>query len=129
MNRRPVSVAIIGCLFLAAGAVGLAYHATEIRAERLFENDAVWVCLVRLLAMVGGAFLLRGRDWARWLLAAWMAYHIVLSAFHSLEQLLAHCLLFGVIAWFLFRPRTSAFFRRGRVESAQAPENDDPRLS
>ena len=118
MKKRPLSITIISWLFLATGAIGLAYHATEFKAQRPFENDAVWVCLVRLLAILCGAFMLRGSNWARWLLVGWMGYHIVLSALHSLLQLFVHSLLFAVILYFLFRPLASAFFRDTRTKTS-----------
>ena len=111
MKKRPLSITIISWLFLATGAIGLTYHATEFKAQRPFENDAVWVCLVRLLAILCGAFMLRGGNWARWLLVVWMGYHIVLSALHSPLQLFVHSLLFAVILYFLFRPQATAYFR------------------
>ena len=55
--------------------------------------------------------MLLARDWARWLLTAWVAYHVVLSAFHSLFELVIHGLLLAVVAYFLFRPAASAYFR------------------
>ena len=111
MKERPLSITIIGWLFVAAGVIGLACHATEFKARRPFEYDAVWVCLVRLLAILCGVFMLRGSNWARWLLVVWMGYHIVLSALHSPLQLIVHSLLFAVILYFLFRPQASAYFR------------------
>ena len=111
MNKRPLSVTTIAWLYLVAGVVGLAYHATEFKLARPFENDAVWVCFVRLLAIVGGAFLLRGRNWARWLSIAWMAWHVYLSALHPLSELITHSVLLVVFAFLLFRPRASAYFR------------------
>ena len=125
MNERPLSVAVISCLSMTAGVVGIAYHATEFKAERPFEYELVWVCFVRLLAILCGVFMLRGRNWARWLLLVWIAYHVVLSAFHSLSELVMHGLLFAVVAWFLFRPRASAYFRGTRAEPAQIPKTDD----
>lgn len=117
MKKRPLSITIISWLFLAAGIIGFAYHVTEFKAQRPFENDAVWVCLVRLLAILGGAFMLRGSNWARWLLVVWMGYHIVLSVLHSPLQLFVHSLLFAVILYFLFRPQASAFFRTTRLKN------------
>jgi hypothetical protein len=46
-----------------------------------------------VLAVVGGAFLLRGLNWARWLCAAWMGFHIILSMMHSVSELAVHCLI------------------------------------
>ena len=117
MRKRPLSVTIIGWLFVAAGAVGLVYHATEFKPAAPFEDDVLWICLVRLFAIVAGGFLLRGSNWARWLLLVWIAYHVVLSAFHSLSQVIAHSLLLAVIAYFLLRPRASAYFRGGKEQA------------
>jgi hypothetical protein len=78
------------------------------------------VCFVRLLAIVGGVFLLRGRAWARWLLLAWLAFHVVLSAFHNRVELAMHAGLLVVIGFFLFRPKAAAYFRATR------PQGDTP---
>ena len=42
-----------------------------------------YVHLSRLLQIVAGVFMLYGRNWARWLLVAWIAFHIVVGALHS----------------------------------------------
>ena len=125
MNERPRSVTAIGCIFIVAGVIGLAYHGAEFKAQRPFDYDIVWVLLVRLLAILGGVFLLRGSDWARWLLLIWIAYHVILSAFHSMFEVIMHGLLFAVIAYFLYRPRVSAYFRDSRAGAAHPPGKDD----
>ena len=119
--KRPLAVTIIAWVYIAAGVIGLAYHATEFKMARPFENDAAWVCSVRLLAIVAGAFLLRGQNWARWLSIGWMAWHVGLSGFHELSGLIVHALLLVVIAFFLFRRRASAYFRTARTK---APSGD-----
>jgi hypothetical protein len=125
MNKRPRSVTAIGCIFIVAGVIGLAYHGAEFKAQRYFDYENVWVLLVRLLAILGGVFLLRGSDWARWFLLIWIAYHVILSAFHSVFELITHSLLFAVIAFFLYRPRVSAYFRDMREGTARQPRKDD----
>jgi uncharacterized membrane protein len=120
MNKRPHSVTAIGCIFVVAGVIGLAYHGAEFKAQRAFDYVNVWVLLVRLLAIIGGVFLLRGSEWARWFLLIWIAYHVILSAFHSVFELITHSLLFAVIAYFLYRPRASAYFRDARAKAAKA---------
>ena len=121
MNRRPISVTVIGCIFIAAGVIGFAYHVSEFKPQRPFQYDLVWVSLLRLLAIVGGVFVLRGKNWARWLLILWMAYHVVLSAFHSPVELAMHGLLLAVIAYVLFRARASDYFRSAGAGPAQTP--------
>jgi hypothetical protein len=118
MKKRPRSITIISWLFVAAGAIGLAYHATEFKADGPFQYDVVWVCLVRVVAILSGVFMLRGRNWARWLLLAWIGYHVILSAFHTLSELFWHSLLLAVVAYFLLRREASAYFHGARL----APE-------
>jgi len=111
MSTRPRSITVIGCMFIAAGAVGFAYHVTEFKAQGPSAYEVAWVCFARLLAILGGVFVLRGSNWARWLLLVWLGYHVVLSAFHKLSELAMHGLLFAVVAYFLFRPQVAAYFR------------------
>ena len=113
--KRPLSVTIIGCLFIAAGTIGLVYHLIEFKQP---HNELLWVSLVRLLAIVGGVFMLLGSNWARWLILLWLAYHVVLSGFHSRSELLMHSLLLVVITYFLFRPEVKGYFRSSRAETA-----------
>ena len=114
--RRPLSITLVACLFIAAGGVGLAYHAGDFRDGLTLENALV--SLVRLLAVVGGVFLLRGHDWARWLLLAWLAFHVVLSAFHNTAELAMHTALLVVIGSLLLRPKAAAYFRPAPLDSA-----------
>ena len=114
MNNRPRSVAFVGWLFVATGIFGFAYHFTELKVQEPFEYELVWVLFVRLLAIVGGVFMLRGANWARWFLLAWIAYHVILSALHSVSELVIHSFVFAGVAYVLLRPVASTYFQRGR---------------
>ncbi|MEX1241589.1 MAG: hypothetical protein WEB30_17840 [Cyclobacteriaceae bacterium] len=110
--KRPLAVTIIAWFFIAAGAAGFLYHLKELNIGAPFSNDASWVLFVRLLATVGGILLLRGSNAGRWLLVSWLAYHVALSYFHTISQLVTHATLLAVIAFALFHPRVAAYFRR-----------------
>lgn len=117
LNKRPLAVTIFGWLYIAVGTVGFAYHGAEvIQARHAIQYDDVWIELVECVAIISGAFMLRGHNWARWLALAWIAFHVVLSAFHSFGQLAIHGLFCAVIAWFLFRPEAARYFRGARIE-------------
>ncbi len=126
MNRRPLSITLLGWLFIAVGSVALVYHLTEIKLDGPFDYRLAGTCLVRLLAIAGGAAILRCFNWGRWLLAVWMGFHIGISVLHSPVELGMHVLLFGVIGYFLFRPAASAYFRerRPRVPHAAPPSDN-----
>ena len=108
MNRRPLSVTIVGCIFLAIGMLASASHATELRGPGAY--DALWALLVNLIAIVCGVYLLRRSNWARWLAVAWLGFHVILSL-HSRQALLVHSALLAVFAYLLFRPAATAYFR------------------
>lgn len=105
--KRPWAVTVLGVLFVAAGLVGLLYHLSQ---EKLSWELAL-ISLLRLLAVIGGTFLLLGRNWARWLSVIWLAIHIVISAFHSAEQMAAHAALLVIVVYFLFKHRSANYFR------------------
>lgn len=115
-GKRPPSVTILGCLYLAVGAISFVYHFTEIRARGALRYDDVLVEMVGLAALAGGTFLLRGCNWARWLALAWIAFHVVLSAFHTWREFAMHALFCALIGWVLFRPAASRYFGSARGE-------------
>ena len=106
-NKPPLPVIIIALLYLAVGIIGFVYHFRSLLA---WQQDSVWVETTELLAAVIGAFLLRGHNWARWLAVAWMAFHVVLSAFESYAQAAVHLAFLALIAWALFAPAARRYF-------------------
>jgi hypothetical protein len=118
MTRRPRAVTLVSYLFIAAGIIGFAYHVSELQLRAPFAGDALEVLLLRLLALVAGIFMLRGANWARWIAILWLAYHVVLSAFHSWSETVMHVLLLAVITYVLLR-RDAAEYFRGTTRSAQ----------
>jgi hypothetical protein len=105
-KRIPVPVILIACLYLAVGIGGFVAHFSDRHAP-----DWIWVEVTELLAIVCGVFLLRAHDWARWLVSAWMAFHVAMS-FGELRQLAIHSLFLGLIVWCLFRADASRFFQK-----------------
>ncbi len=110
-NKRPLSVTILGCVYIAVGIIGFVFHLKEFLARDVFHYDDVWVELVECLAILSGTFMLRGDNWARWLGLVWMAFHVVLSAFHAFPEFAIHCLFCAVVAWVVFRPAAARYFR------------------
>ena len=105
---RPLSITILGWLFVAVGITGLVRHLGS--TEAFTFRAVAW--LSSLIAIVSGVWLLRGRNWARWLLVAWMGFHIGLSAVHSVDRLLAHCTIFLPVFYSLFRASSGRYFAR-----------------
>jgi len=108
-GKRPVSVLILACLYLAVGTAGVVGHFRDLR-----HPDGIWIELTELLAIIAGAFMLRAHNWARWLALAWMAFHVAIS-FGEPRQLAVHSLMLVLIAWILFRPEARRYFRRAGI--------------
>ena len=106
VEKRPRSIIVISLLFILLGTITLIHAVVELinTTERLTDLQKHWmIYLSAAAAIVGGAFLFKGHNWARWLLVAWMAFHIVVGALHGLVPLLTHVVIFSVILFFLFR--------------------------
>lgn len=115
--KRPLAVTITGWFFIAAGTLGLIYHFSELSLKDPLENDAVWVLLVRLLAIAGGVLILLRMNIGRWLLIVWMAYHVVLSYFHTLSEMIMHATFLAVLILVLFHSKSNNFFKGTDPES------------
>ena len=113
-NARPLSVTILACIFLLVGTAGFVFHFRELLPLR---GDGPMIEFTEVLAVVAGAFMLRGHNWARWLALAWMAFHVAISINDPVRKLAVHAVIFVVIAWILLRPPAGRYFRPG---SAQA---------
>ena len=117
MNRRPLSVTLISWIFIAMGMIALGYH---LMPQHIHEaKSLLGISVVRVIPIVSGIAMLRGFNWGRWVIVLWLAYHVVLSAFHSASQVAVHGLLLALVTYFLFRSRATAYFGRRSVE---APE-------
>ena len=113
VEKRPRSIIVIGLLFILLGIITLVHAVMELinADQRLSDLQRHWmIYLSGFAAIVGGAFLLKGHNWARWLLVLWMIFHIVVGALHGLAPLLTHAVIFSVILFFLFRRPASTYF-------------------
>jgi hypothetical protein len=106
------SIVVVGVIFLLLGALDIWRGVAPLYASAPrwhMATDDVEVLIIGIAAIVGGIYVLRGANWARWLLAAWMALHVAISIGHP-SALLAHTAIFGFIVYLLFRPAASAHF-------------------
>jgi hypothetical protein len=120
-NKRPLSVTILACTYIAVGSIGFAYHLHPIFARHAFYRDDLLIELTEVAAILSGAFILRGDNWARWLGLVWIGFHVLISFFDSLQRIAVHALFFVVIAYFLFRPQARAYFLPQELET-NAPQ-------
>jgi hypothetical protein len=127
MKARPLSITIISWLFMIFGSIALLSGLLPLTgantAQLIAEFKSHWmVYLSHLAAIVSGLFMLRGHNWARWLLVLWIVFHIVVGALHGWLPLLTHMLIFSVILFFLFRRNASEYFS-GDATAQRIPTN------
>ena len=113
VTSRPLAVTIISLVLIASGFGGIYSHRQHVMSAPTPENIAITV--VGLVAIVGGAFMLRGSGWARWLGMLWIAFHVAISFFHPWQQLAIHAGVFVVFALALFHTRSNQYFRVARL--------------
>jgi uncharacterized membrane protein HdeD (DUF308 family) len=105
--KRPFQLTTLGWLFIAVGVLSTIFHLVKSPLDRW----TIPILLVGIMAIVAGVFLLRGARWARWLVLAWLAFHVVVSALNSLSDAMAHVVLLLVVGYFLLGPPTSKYFQ------------------
>ena len=104
--KRPFTVNFLGCLFIVVGLVSTSYHLLT----SPLDYWMVPISLFGIIAIVGGVFLIKGRNWARWLVLAWLAFHVFVSALHSLSGSMTQLLLLIAVGYFLLTPPDSKYF-------------------
>jgi hypothetical protein len=112
--KRPFAVTFLGWLFIAVGLFALIYHLAKGGLD-------IWMLLIvpfEIIAIVAGVFLLKGHNWARWLLLLWIAFHVIAMALNSLSESVPHLLLLVAVTYFLFTPPDSKYFGRARAEQS-----------
>src|SRR5436190_3117790 len=117
MNQRPRSITIVSWICIVMGSIALVAGLLPIngitRAQRIVELKSHWyVHLSRAVEIISGIFMLYGQNWARWLLVAWLVFHVYVGALHSAVHLISHALLFLIGIYLLFRPPANAYFQK-----------------
>ena len=98
--KRPIVVILVSVLFIAIGIANLFKAVSPLVGGHITSHeltDSGLVFLSAVLALLGGIFILRAANWARWLVLIWMALHVVLSIFHKPVELAIHSLILVIL--------------------------------
>ncbi|MGO9324234.1 MAG: hypothetical protein ACLP07_06695 [Terracidiphilus sp.] len=112
-TKRPITITILSWLYIAIGVLSTAAHYANFSSHKPMVNEFVWITALGAAAILAGAFMLHGQNWARWLGLVWMATHVVISALHLMHGFLIHSVLLVLIAYFLFRREAREYFSAG----------------
>ena len=108
---RMPSLIVVGAIFVILGALDIWRGIAPLFISGHLAADDTEVLAIGIAAIVGGIGVLRGMNWARWLLAVWTTFHVAISVGQP-KQFVAHLVIFGGIMYLLFRRRASEFFVR-----------------
>ncbi|MDJ0610747.1 MAG: hypothetical protein QNJ67_17360 [Kiloniellales bacterium] len=134
-TRRPISIAILAVLLVLYGLLNLIPLVLLLTSQEIYDSTAEVMAamaaggfvtvplgaqivigfVASLVVVAGGAFVWQGRNWARWLVALWMAfslvYYVLQTGFTWIPALKLP--VFFLVLFLLFRPGVAAHFRRG----------------
>lgn len=137
MTTRPLSVTIVAWFLIVSGALSAIMtpmHLNDPMFRNMmagsplpFEVHIAISAIAALVTLVCGVGVLKGKDWARLVYAAWAVVGLLIGLFASLAPSLAllGLVMNGVILFFLFRAPANRFF--GRSYFGRGSEDVPPR--
>lgn len=119
--KRPFAVTVVGVLMMAAGMSGMAVGFVNAKSMWPPEQDLIWIVIVDAIGITCGIFLLRGKNWARWLTVIWIGGHAAALSFYAQKGAVAHLVIFALIGYLLiFRGDVREWFgAKGRNGTAE----------
>jgi hypothetical protein len=107
MNSKkcPTSIMALAFLYAATGIVGFIKN-----LHAFGMPDFWWIEATEIIAVIAGVYLFFGKNWARWLALAWMAFHVAIS-FHPPLTFAIHLVIFTLICGVLLLPASRQYFR------------------
>ena len=122
MKKRPTSITVIAWILIAMGGISLITStfminspvARDLMSKSLIPIPIQYVMsyIGLLIMIVSGVAMLKGCNWARFLYVIWSIIGFVVGIATSPMKaaMIPSLVVFAVIAFFLFRPKASAFF-------------------
>jgi hypothetical protein len=105
--RRPFCTTFLGWLLIVVGLAALCYHLVK----GGLDFWTIPMALFEITGIAAGIFLLKGRNWARWLVLGWLAFHVVGKGLDSLSLALPHLVLLIAVGYVLYTPPDSRYFQ------------------
>jgi hypothetical protein len=109
--KRPFEVTLLGWFLIAVGIFATTYHFCTGALDRWM----IGIVLFEGVGILAGVFLLKGARWARWLVLAWIAFHVVAMGLNSVWDALPHLVLLVAVGYFLLGPPTAPYYRRAQA--------------
>jgi len=115
MKTCPPIITLLSFLFIAIGVISTAVHVWQFSISKPTALEEAGIYATGGLAVAAGIYMLRGRNWARWLALAWISFHVIVGALNqtfgsALIGIAIHSVFVALLAWFLFRRESREWF-------------------
>ena len=109
---RPISVSIVAWIIIVLNLLGVLMFARTSVLAHLTQGQTVYGFVGCGVAIVCGAFILAGKNWARWLYVVWCTVGLVyaFSTAPSSLPLLPGVIKTAIFVFVLFRKPANLFF-------------------
>ena len=122
MKNCPPTITLLSFLFIAVGIISTGVHVWQFRVAQPTQLEAAGIVAIGALAVVAGIYMMRGKNWARWLALAWISFHVIIAALDQPIGLIIHAIFVALLAWFLFRRESQQWFNPKPADTPpQAP--------
>lgn len=125
-KKRPTSVTVIAWFLIVVAAINVVTMTfawkkvyQDPKVQELMAKSPLPVSVQYAMGAVGlvvmltaGIFMLRGKNWARFLYMGWTAAGFVISFFTSPAKLMLipGVVMYAIVVFFLMRPAANAYF-------------------
>lgn len=122
MNKRPTSITVTSWILIVMGGISLISTTAMINnseVQEIMAKNPLPIPIQYLMSYAGllvmiisGIAMLKGKNWARLLYIIWslVGFSIGILTSPMKAAMIPGLVVFGVIVFFLFRPKASAFF-------------------
>ena len=120
--KRPTSITVIAWIMIISVLISLisvTYSLDNPQFKEIMGRSALplsvqitWTYLSFLIQAISAAFMLKGKNWSRWLYVIWNLIGFINVSLTSPVKtaIIPNLLVFGVFTFFLFRPKANAYF-------------------
>jgi len=123
-DKRPKSITVISWLLIVLALISLVVSTVTLNmpmTKALMAKSPVPLSIQYIMLYAGllttvicGAFMLKGKNWARLLYTTWglVSFIFSLATTPVKATLIPSLVVFAIILFFLFRPRANEYFKQ-----------------
>jgi len=124
MNNRPPTITVLAVLYMVAGLVSTSYYFNEFKIPPHTFLSIVGTFLMFVIgtfAIIAGYYMLRCKNWARWLAISWSIFQVLVNAVRSPGGIIIQGAFVFLVYLFLFGKEANEWFSKGVMPVFEPP--------